>query len=64
MRDLQRYRVWPDGTVQDIEDDPYHWMSDDYQTVSATNEDEAREIVLERGQQCVSPTSSGTWCAA
>lgn len=46
---LYRYRVWPDGTVQDLDDEPHRWMSDDYEVVSAADEEEAREIVLARG---------------
>lgn len=46
---LPRFRVWPDGTVQELNDGAYSWMSDDYQIVSASDEDEAREIVLTRG---------------
>ena len=40
------YRVWPDGTVQSIEDgEPYSWMSDDFIVIHAKNEDEARTLV-------------------
>ena len=35
------YRVWPDGTVQDAEDTPYSWMSDDYTVVNAESEESA-----------------------
>lgn len=43
----QRYRVWPDGTVQSLEDgEPYSWMSDDYEVVDAHSEEEAAEMVL------------------
>ena len=42
------FRVWPDGTVQPVEDgDPYSWMSDDYVVVEADNEDEAVRNALE-----------------
>ena len=38
------FRVWPDGTVQAVsEGEPHAWMSDDYETVSATSEEEALE---------------------
>lgn len=33
-----KYRVWPDGTVQDASEEPYNWMSDDYLIVEAENE--------------------------
>jgi hypothetical protein len=37
------YRVWPDGTVQMVEDGaPYSWMSDDYRLVLAADEEAAR----------------------
>lgn len=42
--DQTQFRVWPDGTVQAVEDgEPYSHMSDDYFVVWAYNEDEARE---------------------
>lgn len=44
-----RYRVWPDGTVQSVEEGAaYTWMSDDYMRVEATSEDEALRIALQR----------------
>jgi len=40
--DRVQFRVWPDGTVQCVEDGPPHsHLSDDYQTVLAMDEDEA-----------------------
>lgn len=41
--DLEKFRVWPDGTVQQVsESEPvYSWMSDDYQVVEAADEDDA-----------------------
>ena len=40
--DQSEFRVWPDGTVQAVEDGPPHeWMSDDFMRVWAYNEDEA-----------------------
>jgi len=39
--DLTRYRVWPDGTVQEAHEEPYHWMSDDYVMVDAVSEEDA-----------------------
>lgn len=42
---MSTYRVWPDGTVQDVEEgDPYSWMSDDYQLVLAGSEEDAALI--------------------
>lgn len=42
---MQKYRVWPDGTVQDAEDSPYGFMSDDYCEVWAVDEHHADRIV-------------------
>lgn len=39
--DLSKFRVWPDGTVQSVEDAPYDWMSDDFTIVVAADEEEA-----------------------
>lgn len=47
--DTPRWRVWPDGTVQDEDDAPHSWMSDDYMLVYAETEDDAREQALTRG---------------
>ena len=38
---MNRYRVWPDGTVQELSDEPYSWMSDDYLVVDAEDECDA-----------------------
>jgi len=42
--DRLQFRVWPDGTVQCVDEqpEPYPWMSDDFQVVWAMDEDEAR----------------------
>ena len=39
--ELEPYRVWPDGTVQDASEEPYVWMSDDWQIVYATDDNDA-----------------------
>lgn len=39
--DLSKFRVWPDGTVQPVEDAPYDWMSDDFMIVVAADRVEA-----------------------
>ena len=40
--DEVQFRVWPDGTVQAVDDgDPYSHMSDDFTVVWAVSEDEA-----------------------
>lgn len=45
--DTIQFRVWPDGTVQACEaGPPYSHMSDDYVTVFALCEDDARQMVL------------------
>lgn len=36
-----RYRVYPEGTVQEAWESPYSWMSDDYEYVMAINPEEA-----------------------
>ena len=41
--DEAQFRVWPDGTVQDCEEEPHSHMSDDYAIVWALNEAEALE---------------------
>lgn len=38
---LDEYRVWPDGTVQEASEPPYSWLSDDYLTVRAEDEEAA-----------------------
>lgn len=39
------FRVWPDGTVQAVEDgEPYSWMSDDFMTVKAADEEHAIKL--------------------
>ena len=50
--DQSTYRVWPDGTVQSVEEGAAHtWMSDDYMRVEATSEDGALRIALQRGAE-------------
>ena len=47
--DQVQFRVWPDGTVQCVEDGgPHSHMSDDFATVFAYTEDEAVDLVLRR----------------
>ena len=38
---LTRYRVWPDGTVQEGSESPHAWMSDDFGYVDAVDEEQA-----------------------
>ena len=38
------YRVWPDGTVQDADETPHFYMSDDYRVVQAADEEAASLI--------------------
>lgn len=40
------YRVWPDGTAQEADQEPYVWMSDDFTVVTATSPEEAAARVL------------------
>jgi hypothetical protein len=46
---MTEYRVWPDGTIQEASEDPYPWMSDDYTTVWALDEDDAYAKALGHG---------------
>ena len=41
--ELEKFRVWPDGTVQQVfePESIYSWMSDDYQVVEAVDEEDA-----------------------
>ena len=49
LSDQSEFRVWPDGTVQDIEDgDPYDWMSDDYVLVFAATPEEALDTAVNK----------------
>lgn len=41
---LGEYRVYADGTVQDAEEEPYPFMSDDFVIVRALDEERAYEI--------------------
>ena len=40
---LENFRVWPDGTVQQVSESEsaYSWMSDDYLIVEAVGEEDA-----------------------
>ena len=42
--ELFAYRVWPDGTVQDWDETPYIFMSDDYARMMACDEDHASDL--------------------
>lgn len=51
---LNRYRIWPDGTVQGADERPHSHMSDDYRYVSAADEDAASAMAnppVERDEQ-------------
>lgn len=39
--DLEKFRVWPDGTVQQVSESICSWVSDDYQVVEAADEEDA-----------------------
>lgn len=34
---LNRFRIWADGTVQSVDEEPYTWMSDDYVQVDCSD---------------------------
>lgn len=38
---MTKFRVWPNGTVQEADEEPYSWLSDDYMIVEAENEEDA-----------------------
>lgn len=41
MSSITRYRVWPDGDVQEADTPVHHWKSDDYELVEALNTEDA-----------------------
>lgn len=41
-----RYRVWPDGTVQELSEPAYSYMSDDFVVVDAEDELDALDQVF------------------
>lgn len=55
--DQHPFRVWSDGTVQDTEEDPHRWMSDDFVIAWAYNEAEA--LVLASGAEPTTQPADG-----
>lgn len=43
------YRVWPNGTIQEIDEEPYHWMGDDYTLICAEDYDDALSVAEKEG---------------
>ena len=41
MISITRYRVWPDGAVQEADTPAHHWKSDDYELVEAPTPEDA-----------------------
>jgi len=41
MSSITRYRVWPDGAVQEADTPAHHWKSDDYELVEAPTPEDA-----------------------
>lgn len=41
MISITRYRVWPDGDVQEADTPAHHWKSDDYELVEAATPEDA-----------------------
>lgn len=39
--EFNRYRVWPDGSVQPTDEPAFWWMSDDFMTITAPSEESA-----------------------
>lgn len=55
------YRVWPDSTVQLVEDgEAYTWMSDDFAVVFARCEEEADRLV--NGRKPHIQRHGSYWC--
>jgi len=46
---MDRFRVWPEGTTQSADAEPYSWMSDDFVVVVAENEFEAYHLAKTAG---------------
>ena len=38
---MTKFRVWPNGVVQEADEEPYSWLSDDYMIVEAEDEEDA-----------------------
>lgn len=47
--DHELFRIWPDGTVQHVDEPAHTHMSDDYAFVWAQNEDDALSIAINEG---------------
>lgn len=47
MRYSNRYRVWPDGTVQEAEEAPHSHMSDDFTYIYASCAEQACRVVTD-----------------
>lgn len=42
---MPTFRIWPDYTIQDVDDvEPYDWKSDDFTLIEAEDEETALEI--------------------
>ena len=59
--DMTLFRVWPDGTVQEADQEAYPWMSDDHALVWAHNEDEALKQANVKGFQAGAPELRVNW---
>ena len=58
MAEPLKYRVWPDGTVQEVHETPYSWLSYDYQIVEAEDEEDAlRKATLNETRTNPPPTT-------
>lgn len=45
---MSEYRIWQNGTIQDVQDgEPHSWASDDFMVVVAGNEVQALELVIQ-----------------
>lgn len=41
------YRIWPDYTIQDGDEQPYDWKSDDWMYIDADSEEDAIKLYKE-----------------
>lgn len=47
-KNLVKFRIWPDYMIQEYDELPYVWKSDDYTILEAENEEEAIELYKEK----------------
>lgn len=45
---MNKYRIWHDMTIQDFDEEPYSWKSDDYSVIEGVDEDDALMNYLDK----------------